>query len=170
MASIMECLSVFCWCLPCFPQIEYEDEARDPLLPNYHDDTILQAELHKKLHSYQMIRAMSQGFMPSNEQAIINLRTLLAADMLNPDNEQLSDSGRALVHYTKVWLRQFMELLQHKNNSDQIQDFIWYLAKARVSVDVEDIVNRTSKAKSRAKTAAGRFRLPRKKKNSVLVF
>lgn len=154
MASIMECLGVFCWCLPCFPQIEYGED-RDPLLPHYRDDTVLQRELHQKLHTYQMLRALSQGFMPSNEQAIINLRTLLAADVLNPDNDQLSDSGRALVHYTKVWLKQFMDLLQHKNDHDEIQDFIWYLTKARVSVDLADIVNKTSKAKSKAQTAAG---------------
>lgn len=161
MASIMECLSVFCWCLPCFPQIEYENDDADraPLLPQYRDDTVLQRELHQKLHTYQMLRAMSKGFLPSNEQAIVNLRTLLAADILNPEHEQLSDSGRALVHYTKVWLQQFMELLQHKNNHDEIQDFIWYLTKSRVSVDVEDIVNRTSKAKSKAQTAAGEFAL-----------
>lgn len=152
MASILECLSVFCWCLPCLPPLEDED---DPLLPQYQDDTVLQRELHQKLHTYQMFRALSQGNMPSNEQMIVNLRTLLAADVLNPDNENLSDSGRALVHYVKVWLKQFIELLHHKNDSDQIQDFIWYLTKSRVSVDVEDIVNRTAKAKSKAQTAAG---------------
>lgn len=154
MASLTEVLSVFCWCLPCFTP-PGDDEDREALLPHYNDDTVLQRELHQKLHTYQMLRAMSQGFMPSNEQVIINLRTLLAADVLNPDNQELSDSGRALVHYTKVWLKQFMELLQHKNDRDQIQDFIWYLSKSRVSIDVEDIANRTAKAKSKAQTAAG---------------
>ncbi|KAF3761639.1 hypothetical protein M406DRAFT_347946 [Cryphonectria parasitica EP155] len=139
MASIMECL---------------EDEDREPLLPQYLDDTVLQRELHQKLHTYQMLRALTQGSMPSNEQAIINLRTLLASDVLNVDNAELSDSGRALIHYTKLWLKQFMDLLQHKNGNDQIQDFIWYLTKARVSVDMEDIVHRTSKATSKAQTAA----------------
>lgn len=150
---------MFCWCLPCFPQIEYDEDVgdRDPLLPRYRDDTVLQRELHQKLHTYQMLRAMSKGFMPSNEQVIVNLRTLLAADALNPEHEQLSDSGRALVHYTKLWLKQFMELLQHKNKQDEIQDFIWYLTKSRVSVDVEDIINRTAKAKSKAQTAAGKL-------------
>lgn len=155
MAGIVECLSVFCWCLPCFPELEDEDEDHDPLLPQYQDDTVLQRELHQKLHSYQMLRALSQGFMPSNEQAIVNLRTLLAADILNPDNAELSDSGRALVHYIKVWLKQFMELLHNKNSNDQIQDFLWYLSKAQVSVDMEDIVNTASKARSKAQTAAG---------------
>lgn len=160
MASIAECLSVLCWCLPCVTLPE-EDEYRDPLLPQYHDDTVLQRELHQKLHTYQMLRALSQGFMPSNEQTIINLRTLLAADFLNPDTEELSDSGRALVHYVKVWLKQLMDLLQHKNNGDQIQDFIWYMTKARVSVDMEDIVHRASKAKSKAQTAAGKYQASR---------
>lgn len=156
MASIVECLSVLCWCLPCFPPLEFEDED-DPLLPQYRDDTVLQRELHQKLHTYQMLRALTRGYMPSNEQTIVNLRTLLAADVLSPDNQDLSDSGRALVHYVKVWLKQFIDVLHHKNGSDQIQDLIWSLTKARVSVDMEDIVNRTSKAKSKAQTAAGEF-------------
>lgn len=139
----------------CFGFRKARDEDREPLLPQYRDDTVLQRELHQKLHTYQMLRALGKGYMPSNEQTIINLRTLLAADVLNPDNEELSDSGRALVYYTKEWLKQFIELLQHKNSEDQIQDFIWYLSKARVSVDMEDIVNRTRKAKSKANTAAG---------------
>lgn len=153
MESLTEVLSVFCWCLPCFTPPGDDDGDREPLLPQYRNDTVLQRELHQKLHTYQMLRAMSQGFMPSNEQVIINLRTLLAADVLNPDNQDLSDSGRALVHYTKVWLKQFMDLLQHKNGHDQIQDFVWYLSKARVSIDMADIANRTAKAKSKAQTA-----------------
>lgn len=93
--------------------------------------------------------------MPSNEQTIANLRTLLAADVLNPDNPDLSESGRALVYFLKEWLKQFIELLQHKNSGDQIQDFIWYLSKSRISVDYEDIVQRTAKAKSKANARAG---------------
>lgn len=159
MASIADCLSVLCWCLPCV-ELPQDDEFRDPLLPQYDDDTTLQRELHQKLHTYQMLRALSQGFMPSNEQAIVNLRTILAADLLNPDHDELSDSGRALVHYVKVWLKQFMDLLQHKNNGDPIQDFIWHLTHARVSVDVDDIVHKASKAKSKAQTAAGKHLPP----------
>jgi hypothetical protein len=92
--------------------------------------------------------------MPSNEQVIINLRSLLAADILNPDNPDLSDSGRLLVRYTKQFLHEFIDLLQHKNSRDQIQDFIWYLSKARISVDVDDIARRTTKSKAKADTAA----------------
>jgi hypothetical protein len=101
-----------------------------------------------------MIRALSMGFMPSTEQLTVNLRSLLSSDILNPDNPELSDSGRLLVKHVKQWLFDFIELLQHKNNKDQIQDFIWHLSKARISVDVEDIAQQATKAKSRADATA----------------
>ncbi|KAF2495346.1 hypothetical protein BU16DRAFT_510143 [Lophium mytilinum] len=138
----------------CFGFRKSRADDRQPLLPQYHDDTALQRQVHQKLHSYQMYRALAKGFMPSNEQVIINLRTLTAADILNPDNPDLSDSGRLLVKYTKQWLREFMELLQHKNSEDQIQDFIWFLSKSKVSVDVDDLAKRASKAKAKADTTA----------------
>ncbi|TKA75520.1 hypothetical protein B0A49_02819 [Cryomyces minteri] len=138
----------------CFGFRKSRADDREPLLPQYRDDTAMQRELHQKLHSYQMLRALTKGFMPSTEQLIINLRTLTAADILNPAGPELSDSGRLLIKYTKQWLQQFMDLLQHKNSEDQIQDFIWFLSKSRISVDVEDLANRASKAKAKADTAA----------------
>lgn len=140
----------------CFGFRKSRPNDHEPLLPRYQDDTTLQRELHQKLHSYQMMRALGRGFMPSNEQAIVNLRTVLAADVLNPTNPDLSDSGRLLTKYTKQWLQQFIELLQHKNSEDQIQDFIWYLSKSRISVDVGHLTQRASKAKTKADTAAGK--------------
>ncbi|KAF2640416.1 hypothetical protein P280DRAFT_428466 [Massarina eburnea CBS 473.64] len=138
----------------CFGFRKSRDEDHRPLLPQYRDDTTLQRELHQKLHSYQMIRALSKGFMPSNEQVIVNLRSLLAADILNPENPDLSDSGRLLVKYIKRWLHDFIELLNHKNDRDQIQDFIWYLSKARVSVDAGHIAHRAQKSKIKADATA----------------
>ncbi|KAK4613606.1 hypothetical protein CLAFUW4_09577 [Fulvia fulva] len=131
-----------------------DDDDRAPLLPQYHDDTELQRRLHQKLHTYQMFRAISQGYMPSTEQIIINLRTIMASDVLNPDNPDLSQSGRRLVKYAKTWLQQFMDLLLHKNARDQIQDLLWFLSKSKVSVDVDDIAARAQKSKAKADTAA----------------
>ncbi|KAI1161674.1 hypothetical protein F5B18DRAFT_627200 [Nemania serpens] len=130
------------------------DPEQQPLLPQYEQDTHLQRELSRKLHSYQMFRAMSKGYMPSNEQVIILLRTLLASDVLNPDNPDLSISGRRLVRLTKQWLQQFIVLLHNKNNKDQIQDLIWFLSKSRISVDLDDLSARASSAKAKADTAA----------------
>jgi hypothetical protein len=131
------------------------DGDREPLLPQYeNDETKLQHELHKKLHSYQQVRALTKGFMPSNEQIIINIRTILAADILNPENTDLSDSGRLLVKYTKRWLQQFMDLMAHKNGEDQIQDLLWYLSKSRIDIDVEDLARRAKNSKAKADTAA----------------
>jgi hypothetical protein len=129
----------------------------EPLLPRYEDDTALQRRLHQKMHTYQMIRALSKGYMPSTEQLVINLRTLLASDVLNPNNKDLSQSGRRLVRNSREWLKQFIELLQHKNSNDQIQDFIWYLIKSRVSLDLEDISRQASTAKAKADVSASRM-------------
>ena len=104
-----------------------------------------------------MLRALSKGFMPSTEQLIINLRTLLASDVLNPDNPDLSDSGRLLLKYSKQWLTEFIELLRNKNDKDQIQDFIWFLSKARISLDAEDITRNASKIRAKADATAGKF-------------
>ena len=127
----------------------------EALLPQYDDDTSLQRRLHKKLHTYQMLRAMSAGFMPSTEQVIINLRTFLASDLLNPDNPDLSDSGTLLVKFTKQWLSQFIELLLHKNAEDQIQDFIWFLSKSNVSLDTEALAESAAQVKKKAGATAG---------------
>lgn len=127
----------------------------EPLLPRYDDETSLQRRLHQKLHTYQMLRALSQGFLPSNEQLVANLRTLLSSDVINPDSAQLSDSGQALAHYAKQCIKQLIDLLQHKNANDQIQDFVWHLSRAKVSVDTEHIAERATKARARADTAAG---------------
>lgn len=132
-------------------------EDTEALLPQYADDTGLQRSLHQKMHSYQMIRALGQGFMPSTEQLIINLRTLLASDVLNPDNPDLSDSGRLLLKFTKQWLSQFIEALRHKNENDEIQDFIWFLTKARISLDTEDIAKSAKNIKSKADATAGKL-------------
>ncbi|KAK5652434.1 hypothetical protein OQA88_10478 [Cercophora sp. LCS_1] len=138
----------------CFGRRRPRADEEQPLLSHYDDDTALQRRLHQKLHTLQMLRALSKGYMPSTEQAIVNLRTLLSADILNPDNEHLSDSGRALVHYTRQWITRFIHLLQNKNGRDQVQDLLWSLAKARVSVDMEAIAEQAGRAKAKADTAA----------------
>lgn len=131
-----------------------KDSDREPLLPRYNEDTVMQARLHQKLHTYQMLRALTKGSMPSTDQTIINLRTLLASDFLNPNNKDLSDSGRHLVRQCRNWLKTFIELLRNKNNEDQIQDFVWYLTKSRISLDVNDISHQASKVKARADATA----------------
>ena len=95
--------------------------------------------------------------MPSTEQLIINLRTLLASNFLNPENPDLSDSGRLLTKFSKRLLAQFIEALRHKNDGDQIQDFVWFLSKSRVSLDTEDITKTASNVKAKADATAGKY-------------
>jgi hypothetical protein len=139
----------------CFGFAKRSEDDREPLLPQYHDDTALQSALHEKLHSYQMIRALHHGYMPSTEQLVANLRCLLAADVLNPSNPSLSDAGRHFVKQTKQLLQDFITLLLHKNKHDQLQDLLWLLSQARVSIDVDHLANRASKAKAKADATAG---------------
>lgn len=141
----------------CFGFRKSKGEDTEMLLPQYEDDTSLQRSLHMKMHSYQMVRALAAGFMPSTEQLIINLRTLLASDILNSDNPDLSDSGRLLLKFSKRWLMQFIEALRNKNDGDQVQDFIWFLTKSRISLDTDDLAKNASKIKARADATAGAF-------------
>ena len=101
-----------------------------------------------------MLRALTKGSMPSTEQVILNLRTLLASDVLNPDNPDLSESGRKLVRTCKNWLNVFIELLKRKNEKDQIQDVIWYMTKSRISIDINDISHQASRVQARANAQA----------------
>lgn len=141
----------------CFGFRKAKGEDEEALLPKYDDDTALQRRLHQKTHTYQMLRAISKGYMPSTEQLIVNLRTLLASDVLNPNSTgpDLSDPGRRLLKFSKQWLTDFIELLKNKNDSDQIQDFIWFLTKSRISVDTADIAENASKVKAKADATAG---------------
>jgi hypothetical protein len=147
-----------------------KQEDTEALLPQYEDDTTLQRKVHQKMHSYQMLRALSKGYMPSTEQLIINLRTLLASDVLNPDNPDLSDSGRLLVKYSKQWLTDFIEFIRHKNDNDQIQDFIWFLTKSRIAVDTDDIVRSASKVRAKADSKAGTDSNQAQNNNQLIVF
>lgn len=127
----------------------------EPLLPRYEDDTSRQRRLHQKLHTYQMLRALSEGYMPSTEQTIANLRTLLASDVLNLRNQDIGTVGRQLVRDARLWIQTFIETLHAKNNDDQLQEFLWHLARSRVSVDRARVSQQAAHVKARADTKAG---------------
>lgn len=132
-----------------------DDDERQPLLPQYNDDTSREARLHEKLHSYQMLRAMSKGYMPSTKQTSTHLKALLSSQILNPsETSSLSSSGRALVRTTREWLQLFIALLEKKNAQDQIQDFIWYLTDARVHINTQGAGSLLHQGKTRAKASA----------------
>ena len=127
----------------------------DPLLPqDYESDTKLQEELHRKLHTYYMLRALfKKGRLPSTEQSVIILRASLASDLLNPGRDaSISQSSRLTMASTKQLMSSFIDLLQHKNSEDQLQNLIWDVLRSKVSVDSEDIAQHIGSPK--ASTAA----------------
>lgn len=127
----------------------------EPLLPRYEDDTSRQRRLHQKLHTYQMLRALSEGYMPSTEQTIANLRTLLASDVLNLRNQDIGSVGRQLVRDARLWIQLFIEFLQAKNGGDQLQEFLWHVARSRVDIDSSRVSQQAAHVKARADTKAG---------------
>ncbi|OBT70339.1 hypothetical protein VE03_00349 [Pseudogymnoascus sp. 23342-1-I1] len=138
----------------CFPFRRKSDSETTPLLPQYNDSTILQRRIHQKLHSYQMVRALGMGYMPSTNQLIVNLRTLIASDALNPDTPGLNRSSRLLLKYLKQWLHDFIEMLRNKSDQDQIQDFIWAASRARISLDTDDVIQAATSTNFRVDASA----------------
>ncbi|KAJ5920956.1 hypothetical protein N7466_009282 [Penicillium verhagenii] len=126
----------------------------EPLLPRYEDDTTRQRQLHQKLHSYQMVRALSEGYMPSTEQAIANLRTLLASDLLNLRNQEIGSHGRQLVRDARLWTEACIDFLHTKNSHDKLQDFLWHLSRSRVMLDGSRVSHTAAHVKARADTKA----------------
>lgn len=125
--------------LSCFPSRRGTVPETTPLLPQYDENTILQHRIHQKLHSYQMIRALTMGYMPSTDQLIVNLRTLVASDALDTNAPGLSRRSRLLLKHLKQWLGDFIEMLHNKSNQDQFQEFIWAASHARVPPGIGDI-------------------------------
>ncbi|PYH85469.1 hypothetical protein BO82DRAFT_351287 [Aspergillus uvarum CBS 121591] len=126
----------------------------EPLLPRYEEDTTLQRRLHQKLHTYQMIRALSDGYMPSTEQVIVNLRTLLASDVLSTQTHDVGSVGRQIIRDCRLWIQVFIEFLKEKNEDDKLQEFLWHLARSRASIDPNKIQQQARQSRVRADTKA----------------
>lgn len=143
--------------LSCCGPRKHRDVEDDPLLPESDHDTALQARLHHKFRTYHMFRALTHGFIPSNDQVIILFRALVAADLLNPSQSAVSDSGRILAKSTRQLLQQLIDLLRNKNSDDQLQDSIWLLCHSEVLVDAQDLSQRLAKTQKRANISAGKL-------------
>lgn len=137
----------------------HEDGERRPLLANGDEETAHQRALHQKLHTYQMVQAIADGFIPSTTQVAANLRRVLPEGEDRRRRSDLSVSGQRLSVLGERWVDQLITLLEHKNGGDQIQDFAWCVRKARlnvdVSVDADDLGRIGNQAMYRAGQAAG---------------
>ena len=97
------------------------------------------------------------GYMPSTDQLIVNLRTLISSDVLNSDAPGLNRSSRLLLKYLKQWLHDFIELLCNKSDQDQIQDFIWAASRAKVSLDTDDVIRAATTTNVRVDASNGQY-------------
>ncbi|KAK6528909.1 hypothetical protein TWF694_004138 [Orbilia ellipsospora] len=118
---------------------------REPLLPQHRNGiapevvTEHQKSLDQKLHTYLLLRALGQGYLPSTKQSIILLRKFLASEILTPDNQHLTYDGRKFIALNRQVVKQLIELLQTKNSADEIQNFLWSVRKARVQLDLKGL-------------------------------
>ncbi|KAM5439887.1 hypothetical protein MferCBS31731_004298 [Microsporum ferrugineum] len=127
---------------------------REPLLPVSEAETELQRRAKEKFRQYEMLRALSAGYMPSTEQAAALLRLVLVSDLLNPDNPMLSPSGGKIAKDCRAWIRVFIALLREKNNRDQLQEIIHQCVNSNTSINTAQIGSAASTSKARADTVA----------------
>lgn len=130
----------------------------DPLLPRYEDQgdhPPLGQRLQPKLRTYEALRALSQGYMPSNDQIIFNLRRLLALDLLNARHPDIGTAGRQIIRDLRRCIKVLIDFLHEKNADDRLQEFLWRLARSRAAVDTERVSWRASNARARVDTGAG---------------
>ncbi|CAK7243232.1 MAG: hypothetical protein STHCBS139747_004744 [Sporothrix thermara] len=115
---------------------------RRPLLANGDEETEHQRVLHQKLHTYQMVRAMRSGYLPSTAQTVANLRRMVPeggdrSELSSSSSSDLSPSGQRLLKLSNRFVEQLVTLLEHKNGGDQIQDFVYCVQRARLDVNVD---------------------------------
>lgn len=129
------------------PDIEAADE-NTPLLPDVGatSETALQRNVHQKLHTYLILRALSKGYLPTTEQSCAHLRTLLSTDFLNPSNTALTPSGRKMVRDIRRLIQSVITLLETKNKNNEIQEFLWCTSRARAGFDGAEIIEAVTEA------------------------
>lgn len=93
--------------------------------------------------------------MPSTDQTIAHLRSVLASDVLNHHNQDVGPVGRQVLLDCRNWLQIFIDLLRDKNSDDQLQEFLWHLARSRASLDTAKLSRQASDVKTHADIKAG---------------
>lgn len=127
----------------------------DPLLPRFEEESSTQRRLREKLRTYQKLCALSEGYMPSTDQAVAHLRAVLASDVLNHRNQDIGAVGRQIILDVRNWFHVLIDFLRDKNPDDQLQQFLWLLSRSRASLDPSKLPRQASSAKSNADTKAG---------------
>lgn len=127
----------------------------EPLLPRFEEESTTQRRVRLKLRTYQKLRALSEGYMPSTDQTIAHLRYVLASDVLNHRNQDVGVVGRQILLDCRNWFQVLIDFLHNKNSNDQLQEFLWHLSRSRASLDTAKLSRQASTAETQAETKAG---------------
>lgn len=114
--------------------------------------TTKENNIRQKLRTYEAVLALSEGYMPSTEQATAWARyALRASGVLDSRDRRLSGQGRGFVRDVRAWIEAVVELGLNKNvcfcvqvifyeaaaniqqSDDKIQEFIYNTSNAQVS-------------------------------------
>ena len=114
---------------------------RQPLLPETQPQPKLspkevskRQEIRTKLRTYEIILALSNGYLPSTKQFTGYLRWLLHSGILEPRNRRLSVRGRNAIRDLRAWIEAIAEEAEYKNGNDEIQNFVWELSQVDIDV------------------------------------
>jgi len=96
-------------------------------------------EIHAKLHTYEIILTLSNGYFPTTKQFMGHLRWLLRSGNLEPRNRRLSVRGRNTIRDLRAWIEAVAEEAEYKNGYNEIQEFVWELSQADVDVGTQSL-------------------------------
>ncbi|BFZ60980.1 hypothetical protein YB2330_002037 [Saitoella coloradoensis] len=91
--------------------------------------------IRRKLQTYQQVRALSEGFMPTTPQIIAHAHAFLRSGVLDPRSRRLSSQGRTFIRDFRAWVEAAIQLLEEKNGNNEIQELIWHTSLSDVDVD-----------------------------------
>jgi Family of unknown function (DUF5923) len=113
---------------------------RQPLLPKNQPNKLTSQELSKrreirhKLRTYEILRALQNGYFPTTRQFTGHLAWILRSGILEPRNRRLSVRGRNTIRDLRGWIEAVSDEAENKNGGDEIQEFIWELSQADIDV------------------------------------
>jgi hypothetical protein len=137
-----------------------EHAAREPLIARENDEVSRKKEeaLRRKLHTYEIILALKQGYMPDTQQLAAWGRYILRSSALDSRNRRLSPQGRQFIRHVRAWIEALIDLLMCKNYDDKIQEFIYHTSHVNLMAKIPDVGGATSGAGQDARKMLERLR------------
>lgn len=103
---------------------DLDRERREPMVAKQDDSSRSTKEnsIRQKLRTYEMVLALSEGYMPTTDQITAWARyALRASGVLDSRDRRLSTQGRGFVRDVRAWVEAVVELGLSKNVRSCVQ-------------------------------------------------